>query len=54
MPFNFKHKFLKVSVDLQTALAAEAHLAEGEWLEELQNVEMFRMFRAGTFTPAVY
>jgi hypothetical protein len=27
--FTFKRRFLKISVDLQTALAAEAHLAEG-------------------------
>jgi hypothetical protein len=26
----FKHKFLKISVDLQTAIAAEAHLANGQ------------------------
>jgi hypothetical protein len=29
--FTFKHKFLKIPVYLQTALAAEA---EGQWLEE--------------------
>jgi hypothetical protein len=28
--FKFKHKFLKLFIDLQTALAAEAHLAEGQ------------------------
>jgi hypothetical protein len=27
--FTFKHEFLKISVDSQTALAAETHLTEG-------------------------
>jgi hypothetical protein len=30
--FTLKHDLLKISVDLQTALAAETHLAEGQWL----------------------
>jgi hypothetical protein len=33
MLFTFKSEFLKISVDLQTALAAETHLSEGQWLE---------------------
>jgi hypothetical protein len=28
--FTFKRKFRKISVDLQTVLAAEAHLAEAQ------------------------
>jgi hypothetical protein len=28
-PFIFKHELLKISVHLQTAFAAETHLAEG-------------------------
>jgi post-segregation antitoxin (ccd killing protein) len=32
--FTFKRKFIEISVDLQTALAAEANEAEGQWLEE--------------------
>jgi hypothetical protein len=35
--FTFKRKFLKTSTDLQTALAAEAHLADGQWLDEPLN-----------------
>jgi hypothetical protein len=40
--FTFKRKFLKISVDLHTALAAEAHLAEGQWLEGQLNVVKLR------------
>jgi hypothetical protein len=39
--------------ELQTKLAAETHLAEGQWLEEQQNVEKLRMFREGTRSPTV-
>jgi ABC-type transporter MlaC component len=43
--FQFKHKFLTVSVDIQTALAAaEAHPAEGRWLKEQLNVVKLPMF----------
>jgi hypothetical protein len=40
--FKRKHYLLKISVDLQTALAADTLLAEGQWLKGL------RMFRVGT------
>jgi hypothetical protein len=33
--------FLKISVKLESALAAEIHLAEGERLEEQPNIEKF-------------
>jgi hypothetical protein len=33
---------------LQTAFAAETHLAEGQWLKEQLNLVKLRMFRAGT------
>jgi hypothetical protein len=51
--FTFKRKFLKISVDLHSALAAEAHLAEGQWLEEQPSVVHLRMYRAGTRKPIV-
>jgi hypothetical protein len=41
-----------MSVDLQTALAAEKHRAEVQCLEEQQNVIKLRMFQAGTRAPA--
>jgi fumarate reductase subunit C len=44
---------VKISTDLQTTFAAEAHLAQGQWLWEQQNVEKFRMFREGTRIPTV-
>jgi hypothetical protein len=37
--FTFKHELLKISVDLQTALAAEANLVEGQI-----NIVTLRMF----------
>jgi hypothetical protein len=36
--FKLKHNLLKISVDLQTAFAADTHLAEGQWLKEQLNV----------------
>jgi hypothetical protein len=36
--FTLKHELLKTSVRLQTAFAAEAHLAEGQGLEEHVNM----------------
>jgi hypothetical protein len=38
---------LKISIDLQTALEAEAHPAEGQWVEEQLNIETLCMFYAG-------
>jgi hypothetical protein len=32
--------FLKISVDLQTALATEAHLAKGQLREEQLNIKL--------------
>jgi hypothetical protein len=32
--FKLTHKFLKVSLNLQTVLEAEAHVAEGQKMEE--------------------
>jgi hypothetical protein len=51
--FKLKHDLLKISVDLQTAFAADTHLAEGQWLKEQLNVVKFRMFRVGTRMPPV-
>jgi hypothetical protein len=48
-----KCELLKISVYLHTALAAETHLAGGQWLEEQLNVVKLRMFRAGARTPTV-
>jgi hypothetical protein len=30
--FKLRHGLLKISVDLQTAFAADTNLAEGQWL----------------------
>jgi hypothetical protein len=38
---NFKHKSLKISLDLQTAFATETHRAEGQWLEEQLNIQSY-------------
>jgi hypothetical protein len=51
--FTFKNEFLKISIALQTALAAETHLAEGQWLEEQLNMVKLSMFREGTRMPTV-
>jgi hypothetical protein len=36
-----------MSVNLRTVLLAEAHAAEGQWLQE----QLPRLFRVGTRTP---
>jgi hypothetical protein len=41
---TLKQEFLKISVNLQTALAVETHLAEGQWLKEQVNMLQLRMF----------
>jgi hypothetical protein len=41
--FTFKHEIIKISVHLQTSLAAETHLAEGQWLKEQLNVVKLRI-----------
>jgi hypothetical protein len=46
--------FLKISVNLQTALAAETHLAEQHWLEEQLNVVKLRMFSVATRMSSVW
>jgi hypothetical protein len=51
--FKLKYDLLKISVDLQTAFAAETHLTEGQWLKEQLNVVKLRMFRVGTRMPTV-
>jgi hypothetical protein len=51
--FKLKHDLLKISVDLQTAFAADTHLAEGQWLKEQLNMVKLRMFRVGTGMPTI-
>jgi hypothetical protein len=51
--FKLEHDLLKISLDLQTAFAADAHLAEGQWLKEQLNVVKLRMFRVGARMPTV-
>jgi hypothetical protein len=46
--FTLKNDVLKISVHLQTAIAAETRLAEGQWLKEQLNVIKLPMFRVGT------
>jgi hypothetical protein len=36
--FELRRDLLKISINLQTALAAATHLAEGQWLKEQLNV----------------
>jgi hypothetical protein len=43
-----KRNFVKLYVDLQTALAAVAHLAARQWLEERLKIVQLRMFRDRT------
>jgi hypothetical protein len=51
MSFKLRHKFLKISMYLKTALAAETHLAEGQRLEAQQSMEKLLMLPAGTLMP---
>jgi hypothetical protein len=51
--FKLKHDLLKISIDLQTALAADTHLAEGQWLTEQLNLVKLGMFRVRTRRPTV-
>jgi hypothetical protein len=46
--FTLKYDVLKIYVDLQTAFAADTHLAEGQWLKEQLKVVKLRIFRVGT------
>jgi hypothetical protein len=50
---KLKHDVLKISINLQTASAADTHLAEGPWLKEQLKVVELRMFRVGTRRPTV-
>jgi hypothetical protein len=43
--FKLKLVLLNISIDLQTAFAADTHLAEGQWLKEQLNMVELRMFR---------
>jgi hypothetical protein len=49
--FIFKREFLKISLDLQTTLTAETHIAEGQLLEKQLNILKLPMFREGTRMP---
>jgi hypothetical protein len=49
--FIFKAQFLKIFVNLLTALAAETRLADGQWLEEQLNRIKLGMLPAGTRMP---
>jgi hypothetical protein len=49
--FTLKHGLLKMSVHLQTAFAAETHLAEGKWLKEQLNVVKLATSRVGNTMP---
>jgi hypothetical protein len=51
--FKLKHELLKIYVDLQTAFAADTHLAEGQWLKGQPNVVKLRMFPVGIGMPTV-
>jgi hypothetical protein len=51
--FKLQHDFLKISVDLQTAFAADTQLAEGLWLTEQLNAVKLCTFRVGTRMPTV-
>jgi hypothetical protein len=42
--FKLRRGLLKISINLQTAFAADTHLAEGQWLKEQLNVVKLRMF----------
>jgi hypothetical protein len=50
---TLKDYLIQISIDLQTAIAAETHLAEGQWLKERLNMVKLRMFRVGTRMPTV-
>jgi hypothetical protein len=51
--FKLKRDLLKIFINLQTALAADTHLADGQWLTEQLNVVKLRMFRVGTRRPTI-
>jgi hypothetical protein len=51
--FYTQIRAIKIFIHLQTAFAAETHLAEGQWLKEQRNVVMLRVFQVGTKMPTV-
>jgi hypothetical protein len=51
--FTLQYGLLIISVALQTAFAAETHLAEGQWLKAQLNVLKLCVFRTGTRMPTV-
>jgi hypothetical protein len=51
MLFKLKYELLKISINLETELAAETHLAVGQWLKQQLNIEKCRIFRVGTRKP---
>jgi hypothetical protein len=54
MSFGLKSNFLNISTNLQTVLAARAHLAETKLLQETLNiVKQFHMFQTGAQMPSV-
>jgi hypothetical protein len=54
MLFIFIPEFLIISVYLQTAFAAGTHRAEGQWLEDQQNMVKLCMFRLRALMPNIY
>jgi hypothetical protein len=46
-------EFLNISVSLHTAFPDEAHLAEGQWLEEQVNMLKLRILAVGTRKPNI-
>jgi hypothetical protein len=51
--FIFKREFLKISVDLQTAFAAEARRAQGQRLEEEMNIVKLHRLPVGIYMQTV-
>jgi hypothetical protein len=51
--FKFKNTYLRASINLQTALAAEGYLVEGPLLEEQPNVENLYMLWAEIWIPSI-
>jgi hypothetical protein len=43
--FILSPEILKISVDLQTAVTTETHLAEGKWLKEQLSLMQLHVFR---------
>jgi hypothetical protein len=54
MLFKLEPKFLKIAMDLRTALAAVVHNLTVSGLEEQLNIEKLRMFRARTSRQTIF